>query len=344
MTEPGVHENVRLSQYPSIAEAKEVLARVLSPLAVEAVRRKLQASGKALQAQMFDISGEEFAIYVPRNRPVTGYGLLVFVPPWPKAEIPPGWSAVLDHYGVIFISASRSGNDAEVLERRIPLALAGLANARAIFQIDPNRTLIGGFSGGSRVALRIALAYPDLFSGLLLNAGSDPIGKSPDHLPSSNLFERFRTNTRIAFVTGDDDVGSQSLDASSQSSMVHWCVSNMSIRGGRGVGHEVASASGLDWAFQTLFANSRRDTDKLAACRIARRQEVSAAIAFVQRTIASESQSQARKILFDLDGKYDGLAAPGSIALADRCRCGVFDSNLTGEEPRPAPAPGLRRP
>ena len=344
LTEPGAHENVRFSQYPTIAEAKEVLSRVLSPLAVEAVQRRLQASGKAVQTQMFDMGSEEFVIYVPHKKPPAGYGLLVFVPPWPKAEIPPGWSAVLDHYGVILISADRSGNDAEVLERRIPLALAGLANAQTRFPIDPARTLIGGFSGGSRVAMRIALDYPDIFSGVLLNAGSDPIGKNPDHLPSPNLLEIFQTRTRIAFVTGDADTGSQALDASSQSSMFHWCVANMSIRGERGVSHEAASASGLEWAFQALFANARKDTDRLAACRAARREEVNAAIALAERTSATGSSSQARKMLFDLDGKYGGLAASQSTRLADRCKCGVFDAAQSGAKSTTVPAHALPEP
>lgn len=333
LARPGVDTKVRLSEYPSNAAAPEVISRMLSPLAVEEIRRKLRASGKAFQPKMFDIEDEEFIVYVPRYKPAAGYGLLIFIPPWPGAEVPPGWRAVLDHYGVIFVSAARSGNEAEILERRIPLALVGLANIQRVFTVDPSRTLIGGFSGGSRVAMRMALAYPDIFSGVLLNAGSDPIAESPDHLPSPNLFLTFQTEMKLAFVTGDQDEANQSKDGSSQSSMLHWCVANVHVLGERGVAHEVANAAALERAFEVLFANISQDTDRLAACRNARRGEVSAAISRVQRAIASGDRPLARRMLFDLDGKYGGLAAPQSIELAGRCNCGIFDDSPTRTAP-----------
>ena len=58
----------------------------------------------------------------------------------------------------------------------MPLALLAYENIRRSHTLDANRVYVGGMSGGSRVALRVALAYPDVFRGALLNAGSDPIG------------------------------------------------------------------------------------------------------------------------------------------------------------------------
>jgi poly(3-hydroxybutyrate) depolymerase len=52
------------------------------------------------------------------------------------------------------------------------LALIAAQNAMAQYSVDPQQVYIGGFSGGSRVALRLALGYPDVFHGALLNAGS----------------------------------------------------------------------------------------------------------------------------------------------------------------------------
>lgn len=57
------------------------------------------------------------------NNPPHGFALLVFVPPWQDARLPPEWAKVLDRYGAIFVSAARSGNDENVLGRREPLAL-----------------------------------------------------------------------------------------------------------------------------------------------------------------------------------------------------------------------------
>lgn len=323
--EPGTQAIIRINDYPSIAEAPAMMPRVLSPLAVEAARRKLRSSNMQLERQTFDIRREEFVVYVPRRQPPGGYGLLVFVPPWPQAQIPPGWTEALDQFGVIFVSASGSGNEAKVLERRIPLALVALANMRARFSIDPNRTMIGGFSGGARVALRIALAYPDLFVGVFLNAGSDPIGRTPNQLPDPNLLELFQTRTKLAFVTGDEDAGSASLDDASRSSLSHWCVSNVSSRSEHGAGHEVATAAGLEWAFRTIFGPTT-DPDRSAACRASRRDEVDRELARLRREIAAAPPVQARRLLWEFDAKYGGLAGSQSIALAEECNCGIFVS------------------
>jgi len=109
----------------------------------------------------------------PREHRRHGYALLVFVPPWPDARVPWGGPPSWNNTVVIFVSAANSGNDASILDRREPLALLAAQNVMRRYPIDPERVYVGGFSGGSRVALRIALGYPDVFHGALLNAGSD---------------------------------------------------------------------------------------------------------------------------------------------------------------------------
>jgi len=325
LTAPGAHLNARFSEYPSIATAESVSTRLLSPFAAEEIRRKVRLSGKRLESAMFDINGESFVVYVPRSQPPEGYGLLVFVPPWPDAELPSGWPDVLDRNGVIFVNAQRSGNDAPTLERRVPLALAELATIRKNFRIDPARTFVGGFSGGSRVALRIALAYPDLFTGVMLNSGSDPIGGSSTPLPPPDLFAAFQTRTRIAFVTGQEDQGGQAADAAAQTSLQHWCVSNVSIRDEQRVGHQLASPQSLDWALKTISAGSKRDSSSFASCRAARLREVDAAMTRIEQSIDRGDVADAKRLLTDANAKYGGLAASRLIALADRCSCGILD-------------------
>lgn len=322
---PGVHSGISFGSYPAVATASEIVRRFLSPLAAEAVRRNLQASHTALRQELFDSRSEQFLVYVPNNRPAAGYGLLVFVPPWPQAQLPPGWARVLDKYGIIFASPLRAGNEQNVLERRLPLALAALSGIEARFQIDPAKRLIGGFSGGSRVAMQIALAYPDWFSGALLNAGSDPIGQNGIHLPAQDLMLAFQTHTRLAYVTGELDEASLSLDYASIDSMRHWCVGNVNVRNERGVGHEPASPQALDWAIQTLFGDARGDSSQLAACRAARETDVQGALAAVSGAISSGHAADVQRMLRELDGKYGGLAAPQSVKLADRCSCAMLN-------------------
>jgi poly(3-hydroxybutyrate) depolymerase len=77
----------------------------------------------------------------------------VFVPPWHDARLPVGWTAVLDRYHVIFVSAARSGNEETVLGRREPLALLAEHNVLARYPVDPQRVYLAGFSGGALVYL-----------------------------------------------------------------------------------------------------------------------------------------------------------------------------------------------
>lgn len=321
---PGAHPNVVFDRYPAIATASNVARRFLTPIATEILRRGLLESSAVLREETFDSRSERFLVYVPRSRPAAGYALLVFVPPWPQAQLPAGWNRILDKYGVIFVSPTRSGNDQYVLERRLPLALAALSGIQDRFPIDPARILIGGFSGGSRVAMRIALDYPDLFSGALLNAGSDPIGQAPVQLPAPDLLLSFQTRTRLAYVTGDLDEPHLSMDSESIDSMRHWCVGNINVRNDRGMGHDPASPGALDWAIQTLFKDPQKVSDKLS-CRVARRKEMEDALTAVDNTIGRGQFTEARRMLNEIDRTYGALAVPQSITLADRCSCGILE-------------------
>jgi len=72
------------------------------------------------------------------------------------------------------------------------MALLAAYNTMKQYPVDPQQVYIGGFSGGARVALRLALGYPDVFHGALLNAGSDPAGTLDVPLPPADLFRRFQ--------------------------------------------------------------------------------------------------------------------------------------------------------
>jgi poly(3-hydroxybutyrate) depolymerase len=129
----------------------------------------------------------------------------VFIPPWPRAEVPRQWIPALNRYNTILVTAANSGNEAPTIDRREPLALLALHNIMAQYPVDPQQVYIGGFSGGARVALRVALGYPDVFHGALLNAGSDPIGTLDVPLPPADLFRRFQESTRLVYLTGERD-------------------------------------------------------------------------------------------------------------------------------------------
>ena len=234
----GLQTEVVFSEYSPLSASSEVVRRLLTPLAAAQVRRALERSGEGLREQSIDLTAERFLLYVPARAPADGYGILVFVPPWDEARLPEGWPAVLDRYGMIFVSVARSGNDTDPLGRREPLALLGAWNVMQRYPVDARRVYVGGFSGGGHMALRLALAYPDLFRGALLNAGSDRIDAGPPSPPARELLTRFQEATRIVYVTGEHDTARLSMDGASLESMREWCVQGTASRVSHGAAHQ----------------------------------------------------------------------------------------------------------
>jgi hypothetical protein len=311
----GLQSGVVFTETSPLSGNTEILRRMISPLAAAAAHRELVRSGKALSEQSIDPSKETFTVYAPAIKPPQGYGLLVFVPPWRDARLPPELAPVLDQYGVIFVSAALSGNDANVLGRRDPLALIAYQNIVDRYKIDPAHVYIGGFSGGSRVAMRLALGYPDIFRGALLNAGSDPIGDAKAPLPPRELFLQFQTLSRLVYVTGDDDDVNVRTDKASMRSMHDWCVTDFDGETAPHAGHDAADGAALSRAFAALFAAVTPHQAELASCRAGIEAELSARLRQVDALIAGGKRGDARKQLLEIDARFGGLAAPKSVEL-----------------------------
>ena len=311
----GLSEEVVFSEYTPLAGNAELVRRMLSPLAAAQVQATLTQSNEKLREQSVDLSAEKFVLYVPPHAPPHGYGLLVFVPPWEDARLPPGWAQVLDRYGVIYVSAARSGNEANVMARREPLALLAAYNVLKRFPVDPTRLYVGGFSGGSRIALRLALGYPDLFSGAFLNAGSDPLGTLVPPIPQNPLWQRFQESSQLALVTGERDAVHLSMDTESLTSLRQWCVFGVVATETPGAAHQLASASALSGALQVLGRHREPPQAKLAACRADLDGTVDAQLKQVRSLIDGGQRDAAQKLLLEIDRRFGGLAAPQSLAL-----------------------------
>ena len=267
----GALQRVVFDRYSPLSRSEEIARRTLTPLMFQRGQQGLAATGRAFREQPIDLTGESFALHVPGGAPPKdGYGLLVFIPPSSEPAPPPMWGPPLDRHGLIFVSAANSGNETSVLDRRLPLALLAYENVRARFPIDPRRVYVGGFSGGSRVAERAALAYPDLFRGALLNAGSDPIGgEAGIYLPAPELFWKFE-ETKLAYVTGDADQLHLDADGVSRASMRSWCVFNIETVNARSLGHEPLDATSFNRALDALERPSSVDPRELARCNALR--------------------------------------------------------------------------
>jgi len=315
----GLQTQVVFTDYSPLSSNTELVRRLLSPLAVSQIRLMLARSGKAMSAQSIDLAEETFTLYVPtRAPPPHGYGLLVFVPPSRDSSLPEGWGAVLDRHGVIFVSAARSGSDENLLARRAPLAVLAAANVMRRYPVDPQRVYVGGFSEGSRVAMRLALGYSDLFRGALLNAGSGPIGDGPPAPPPRDLFQRFQVASHVVYVTGEEDAESRQMDSRSIQSMRNWCVFDLDAHIVPWAGHQVASPGALSWALNALQRQAQPDPDAVKACRLEIERELAGKLQKVEALIAGGKNDDAQKALISLDARFGGLAAPFSVDLAQK--------------------------
>ena len=315
----GLKNGVVFTEYSALSTNTELLRRLFSPLSALRVNQEAARAGTTLRGQPIDLASESFSIYVPAHPypPPHGYSLLVFVPPWSRAEVPSQWIPALDRHDMILVTAANSGNDAPTVNRREPLALLAAQNAMVQYSVDPQRVYIGGFSGGSRVALRLALGYPDVFHGALLNAGSDPIGNADVPLPPAELFRQFQDSTRLVYVTGEDDARLFD-DRHSQQSLEKWCVFDVVTETEPRKGHEPADASAFSRSLDALLRRADPQPHRLVACRARIDEELTAQLKQVEDSFARGETRTARRLLGKLDARYGGLAAPRSVELAGR--------------------------
>jgi predicted esterase len=296
-----------------LAGNDELARRILTPLTAAHMTQALAKSGQHLRDQPVTPADESFLLHLPPVLPAGGYALMVFVPAAKTTQIPKAWTQVLDRLGVIFVSAARSGNDADVMSRRMPLALIAAANVMRQYKVDPSRVFIAGMSGGSRVAMRLALAYPDLFRGALLNSGGDPIGSLVIPLPPRELFAQFQAGSRLVYLTGENDTVNLHLDTHSAAVMRSWCVANVEERTMPGLGHQTADAISLDWALNRLL--SPRPAEKRSACQARLDQEMADDFRRLDALRQAGKRAEAKALLDEIDTRFGGLAAPQSLTL-----------------------------
>jgi predicted esterase len=314
---PGLHPDLTFSEYPPEASGGEIVQRLLTPLAAAQIERTLRASHQELRGASLELAAERFTVFVPAHPPPAGYALLVFIPPWPEARLPAGWQEALERYGTVFVSAAHSGNEANDLGRRAPLALVAVANLRRQYPIDAARIYVGGFSGGARVALRLALAYPDVFRGALLNAGSDAIDAGPPSPPAPALLHAFQLGSRIVYVTGAQDEVHLRMDSDSQDSLRRFCQYDYHADVTPKVAHEAAGTAAFAGALRELVTPAAPQAAKVQGCNAALEQKVDGELARVSALIAAGRRPQAQEALIGLDKRLGGLAAPRSVVLEE---------------------------
>jgi pimeloyl-ACP methyl ester carboxylesterase len=311
----GLQQDVVFTDYSPYSRPAELLRRSGSPLLNHRAEQMEKTSGVRLREQDIDLSQERFALYVPEQAPPQGYALLVFVPPWQEAAVPRKWKPVLDRHGMIFVTAANSGNGTSTIERREPLALLAAWNVMKRYRVDPSRVYIGGFSGGSRVAQRTAVGYPDIFRGVLMEAGADTLGDQIT-LPPADLFHRFQESTRVVFLTGDHDETNQLTDITSRKSFQDWCVFDVDTERIPGTWHSLADSGSVSQALDALDRHKEIDSGDLRSCRAAVKAEMNARLQQLDDLIEAGSVEDAKALLAKIDRRYGGLAADRAVSIA----------------------------
>ena len=162
----------------------------------------------------YDVAKETFEILVPKNyTAAVPHGLFIWISAGNDVKIPKEWDAVLAEKKLIFIGAKNSGNPRNIFDR-VRLAVDANANLRTLYNVDGRRVYISGFSGGSRVASMLGVAFGEMFSGALCfmgvnfytdTQGTDGKTYGLNYLPDDEVLALAKKFCRYALVTGSKD-------------------------------------------------------------------------------------------------------------------------------------------
>ncbi len=304
-----------------LATSLELARRTQTPITFDRLQRFLATGEVSVPAQPVVVGEAQYDVTLPRTPPPGGrYALLVWISPHERDPAPRAWRDALDRHGMILVSARRGGNDQGTLERRLPLALHAAHNLVRLHGIDPSRVYAGGFSGGARAALRLAIGYPDVFRGALLGAGSDPLGGEAMSPPPADLLALLQERGRLVWVTGARDLPNRRMEGISRTSMAAHCIQGLHSVPMGGAEHAPPDRRSFAKALDALDppAAPAASAESLAACRATLSTQVDAALAEVDALVAAGDIDGAGERLAALDLRWGGLAAPRSVELARR--------------------------
>lgn len=175
------------------------------------VRYRLMA---AETPPLYDVKKETFEALLPATyRKEKAHGLFIWIHSGDSPAIPKDWEALLEKHDLVFIGANQSGNRRNLFDR-LRLAIDANHNARQHLNIDGRRVYVSGFSGGSRVASMLGVAWGEMFSGTICCMGVNfytdvpaPDGKvyGLSYLPDEQLLPLVKERCRFSLVTGERD-------------------------------------------------------------------------------------------------------------------------------------------
>jgi pimeloyl-ACP methyl ester carboxylesterase len=146
----------------------------------------------------YDSTSTEYELFVPPGGGKKPLALVLFISPGQQPAGWAQWGGVCRKNGIVFASPLAAGNNCP-MQRRVRIVLDVLDDVRRQVAMDPDRTYIGGFSGGGRIASSIAFALPELFGGVA------SVCAGAELRDESWLRQRAVDRLSVALVTGEND-------------------------------------------------------------------------------------------------------------------------------------------
>jgi dienelactone hydrolase len=298
---------VSFYQTTPLADAAEVLKRLLHPL----VYNEWQAAGRIKPGQTILPSQESWRVYVPPDYDGSQpYGVLVWISPGEGGQMEEDWQHVLREHKLIYIGADKSGNVESLVERRVPLALTGLANIEALYKIDPARIYIAGFSGGGVTASRMAAAYADVFSGGLFVSTSEGIGSADTPVPPLDRFMLMRSRGRYVFTSGMEETSNLIANVGSVDEYRSLCVLRVDFIHIPNATHGNIESRVFAHAMTYLDTPPAVDPAAQADCEKKLADRRAQGIDQVRQALAAGDKDKAWSALQDLSMAFGPLAEP----------------------------------
>lgn len=217
--------------------------------------------GYTVPLPAYDIATERFRVIVPKSQETNQpWGLLVWISAENNAQVNETLVAELAAHRVLLVSPLKAGNDRHPLDR-FRLALDAVCNMCRLYSVDAKRIYVGGFSGGSRIASMLGVAYGDLFAGTLcicgLNFYLDVRGPSGEQypgtfIPDPGALARAKQVARFALVTGETDPNRLSTKVLAQSGFKLEGFKRVLYLEVPGMGHAIPGAPSLKQALDFL--------------------------------------------------------------------------------------------
>lgn len=127
-----------------------------------------------------------------------GGGVVVFVSPTDSGIPPDDWLPVLERKRLSYIAAEEFGNR-KLKAQRVLTAMMALKLVQQSTSVDPQRTYIGGMSGGGRIASQTVTRFPQQFAGAVYIVGAD------FWMPRDARLRQRAAANRYVFITGERD-------------------------------------------------------------------------------------------------------------------------------------------